>query len=111
MAGSYMMTVFTLGLGHQDVRVDDAEGILAAIEAAEKATGARVSHGREGVGAFFDPAILVNAASGAVEHLHDGLATVSTQIVTSPRAAEVREALLLEQGVIAKAGNGTMPSS
>jgi len=80
---SFMLTVFTRGLGARDVRVDNAGGILEAIAVAEKVTGAPVHHGRGGVGSLFDPAVVIDAASGEVDNRHDRAARDSMVPVKS----------------------------
>lgn len=81
----YMLTT-TGASGPRDVQVNNADGIREAIRVCEKLTGCRVDHGRGGIGSKFDPAVIIDAATGDVAHLHDRNAVASMQPVKPPRA-------------------------
>lgn len=94
----YMLTVFTLNEGHHDIQVNGADDIHEAIAIAESVTGCRVSHGRGGVLGDFRPGRIIDAKTGAVAHIHDEKAGLSTQIVVSPHAAGMRDIARIANG-------------
>lgn len=77
----YMLTVWSRDTGGRDVQVNDAPDMRSAIEVAEKHTGCRVDHGRGGIGSLFDPALVIDYASGEIEVRHDRAAEHSMQII------------------------------
>lgn len=75
----YMLTVIT-GTGARDVQVNGAETMHDAIRIVERETGCRVDHGRSGIAARFDPALIIDAATGNVYRMHDRTADESMKI-------------------------------
>jgi len=67
--GDYMLTAASQS-GWRDIEVLNAGDIREAIEAAEKVTGCRVSHGRGHVGRDFDPGVTIDCESGEVTQHH-----------------------------------------
>jgi hypothetical protein len=80
----YMITVVG-GLGARDVQVNGCADIREAIAIAERETHLRVDHGRGGIGSKFDPAIIIDAPTGAVERRHDREA-IESLTFADPRA-------------------------
>lgn len=80
----YMLTVVG-GLGARDIQVNNAADIREAIAVAERETHLSVDHGRGGIGSKFDPAIVIDAASGVVERRHDRNA-ITSLTMAEPRA-------------------------
>lgn len=77
----YMLTVWSAGSGARDVQVNRAPDMQTAIRLAEHETGCRVDHGRSGVGSAFDPALIIDAKTGVVQHIHDRIAEASMTVV------------------------------
>lgn len=77
-----MLTVIG-NAGARDVQVNNAPSIHAAIKVAEVQTGCRVDHGRGGILPEFDPAMIIDYATGDIAIRHDRAAAVSMQI-TNP---------------------------
>jgi hypothetical protein len=91
----YMLTVLTAGGAGVDVQVNGAGSILAAIDIAEHETGCRVDHGRGGIGELFDPAIVIDAATGATTRRHANPATRSMEVARPDRS------VVLDRGIAA----------
>ena len=81
----YMLTLVG-GAGTRDVQVNNAGDIREAIDVAEAhMRPRRVDHGRGGIGSLFDPAVVIDAESGAVDVRHDKDALTSMTIVNHAR--------------------------
>lgn len=76
----YMFTVIG-NAGARDVQVNNAPAMREAIKVAEVQTGCRVDHGRSGILPRFNPAMIIDYATGDIEVRHDHAANESMEIV------------------------------
>ena len=78
----YMLTAWSNGAGWRDIAVRNAPDMHAAIAAAEKYSGCKVSHGRGSIGADFHPSSTLDMATGEVTVHHTRKAR--PQVVAGP---------------------------